>query len=237
MLDDALFESAAQMAQANNYNDWTFSLFAPLVRGRVLEVGCGVGSFTRRIVAAGGFESLLSIDVSPDAVERCRRSLEHPALTFRNARVEDVPDEHDAFDLIVCMNVLEHIEDDRQALAHMLSLLRPSGTLFLLVPAHRFLFTPFDDASGHFRRYDKGHMKKLLLAAAGGAHIQVTQHYFNAVGALGYFVVYKVLRKLPRENAAAEIGLFDKWISPVMRRVEGKRLPFGISLVSVATKS
>ena len=229
-----LFESAAGMAAANNYADWTFSLFAPYVRGAVLEVGCGVGTFTKRLAAAPSVTSLLSIDISESAVSRCRASVADPAVDIRVADVRDVAG---AFDLVVCMNVLEHIEDDRAALSHMLGLLKPGGTLFLLVPSHQFLFSSFDAESGHYRRYNKPRVQALIREVASSGAITFRQFYFNTIGAIGYWVVYKLLRKAPLEDAGAEIGWFDRVVVPVQRRFEGRRMPFGISLVSIITKA
>jgi SAM-dependent methyltransferase len=231
--DEGLFESAAGMAGANNYNDWTFSLFAPLVRGRVLEVGCGVGTFTQRLVQTPLIRSLLSIDISERAVARCKAVVRSPSVDVRQADVREIDGE---FDLVLCMNVLEHIEDDAAALRHMLGLVRPGGSLFLLVPAHEWLFTTFDTESGHHRRYNKRLVRRLLDEATGGQPVELRQFYFNSVGALGYWAVYKLLRKPPRSGAAAEIGWFDRSIVPLQRRLEGTAMPFGISLVTIVTK-
>ena len=230
--DDALFRSSSGMVRAVNYTDWTFSLFERHIRGHVLEVGCGVGTFTRRLLGHPLCEALLSIDVDPAAVEYCRRSIVGPRLELR---VSDVRAIDGRFDLIVCMNVLEHIEDDVGALRHMLALLRPGGTLFLLVPAHPFLHSSFDTEAGHYRRYTKRALGA-LRETAGTAPLDVRQFYFNAVGAIGYFVQYKLLRKQPRADFSAEIGWFDRIVVPVMRRLERERAPFGISLVAVLTK-
>lgn len=230
---ETLLPSAIQMAEADNYNDWTFSLFEKYLKGQVLEVGCGVGSFTRRIVEHGRFARLLSIDVSAEAVAHTSSKIRHPALEFRHQGVNEVNGE---FDTIICMNVLEHIEDDETALRHMLGLLRPGGTLFLLVPSHRFLFTSWDTATGHYRRYDKRPMQRLVAEVTDGFTVKLTQYYFNLVGAVGYYFVYKVMRKAPSANAISEIGFFDRYIVPLMRNVEGKYLPLGLSLISVITK-
>lgn len=233
VLSDELFESAAGMAGATNYADWTFSLLAPFVRGRVLEVGCGVGTFTQRILNAPGVTRVVGIDISPAAVERCRASV-HGAKT--ELRVADVREMSGLFDLVVCMNVLEHIEDHAGALRHMLGLVAPGGTLFLLVPSHQWLYSSFDRESGHWRRYNKRDMHRLLERVAAGMPISIRQFYFNGIGALGYGVVYKLLRKPPRASAASEIGWFDRVMVPIQRRLERSWLPFGISLVTVVTK-
>jgi SAM-dependent methyltransferase len=231
--DRDLFESAAGMAAANNYNDWTFRLFAPLVRGSVLEVGCGVGTFTRRIADSPALTRLLSIDISEPAVARCKALVHSPVVEVRRADVQQI---EGVFDLVVCMNVLEHIADHLAALRHMLRLIRPGGSLFLLVPAHQWLYTSFDAESGHHRRYNKRLVRQLLGDAAGGETLEVRQFYFNTIGALGYWAVYKLLRKPPRAGAGAEIGWFDRSIVPLQSRLEGTAMPFGISLVSVVTK-
>lgn len=228
-----LFVSSTQMAEADNYNEWTFSLFQPYVNGDVLEVGCGVGSFTRRIVENSAFNKFLSIDISRDAVEHCRARFSHPALEFQQIDAREV---QGTFDLIVCMNVLEHIEDHEGALKHLFDLLKTGGKLFLLVPAHQSLYNQFDVEGGHFRRYDKKSIRELLANAAGGGKYRLEQFYFNSVGALGYWLVYKVIKKIPQSGAKSEIGLFDKFVVPIMRRLEGKSLPFGISVISIITK-
>ena len=232
-VDDALFQSAPAMAAADNYSDWTFSLFESLVHGEVLEVGCGVGTFTRRLITHPALQRLLAIDVSAAAVAHCAQRLHHPALEVRHADVQVV---EGRFDLIVCMNVLEHIEDDERALRHMLALLKPGGTLFLLVPAHDLLYSPFDIESGHFRRYHKTRMMALIRRVCPAPLPAIRQFYFNTIGALGYFVVYRLMRKAPRADASSEIGWFDKYVVPVQRRLEPQGMPFGISLITVLTK-
>ncbi len=231
--ESELFSSSIQMEGADNYNDWTFELFRPYLSGRVLEVGCGVGSFTRRIVDSGAPLQLLSIDISPEAVDHCRSRLDHPNLEIECIDVRRVRGE---FDAIICMNVLEHIEDDKGTLEHLLDLVRPGGTLFLLVPAHRSLFSRFDVENGHFRRYDKRGMLALDSSLSLSRQFSLKQFYFNSIGALGYWFVYKVLCKAPDPAGMAEIDLFDRWLVPVLRRLEGRRMPFGLSLVSIFTR-
>ncbi len=230
-MSDSLFVSAEQMAVADNYNDWTFSLFEGCLKGSVLEVGSGVGSFTRHMLQYK-IDCLLSIDVSEDAVERCRKNIRHPRVKFQCVDIRQLTGE---FDTVICMNVLEHIGDDRNTLKHMLDLLRPGGVLFLLVPAHQWLFSPFDREAGHYRRYSKRHMRGLLREVSD-VPLDVEQFYFNGIGALGYFTVYTFFRKKPKSGAVKEIGFFDRRVVPVMRRIEGRRWPIGLSLVSIISK-
>lgn len=230
--ENGLFRSASQMIGADNYNDWTFHLFKQYISSDVLEIGCGTGSFTKRIIDLGGFNSLLSIDISEEAVNYCKLNYVSPLVEYR---VADLLEVNSKFDLIVCMNVLEHINDDLVALQHLLSLLKPNGRLFLLVPAHQSVFNDFDIAAGHYRRYNKKSMSSLYNAVQLSG-FSLDMYYFNTVGLLGYWFVYKLLKKNPVSGGSSEIGVFDKWIVPLMKRIEGKNAPFGISLISIFSR-
>jgi SAM-dependent methyltransferase len=127
-------------------------------------------------------------------VTLCRASIQSPKLELRYSDVREV---RGTFDLVVCMNVLEHIEDALGTLRHLIRMIRPGGTFFLLVPAHQFLYNAFDIESGHFRRYNRRGMLRLIRQASDGDALQLRQFYFNAVGALGYFGVYKLLGRHP----------------------------------------
>ena len=61
----------------------------------------------------------------------------------------------DKFDTILYMDVFEHIEDDRAELERAAAQLAPDGHLIVLAPAHQWLFTPFDESIGHYRRYSR----------------------------------------------------------------------------------
>lgn len=226
--EDPLFRSAAGMAGATNYAQWTFSLFAPYLRGQVLEVGCGVGTFTRLILRSS-VEHLTSIDVAQAAVDHCRATIADPSVEFSCTDVEAVQGQ---FDLVVCMNVLEHIAGDQAALDHMLGLLAPRGKLFLLVPAHQSLYSDFDREAGHHRRYSKTALQRLLQRADARFTTQ-RLFYFNSIGAMGYFVVYRLMHKPGRADASGEIGLFDRWVVPWQRQIERWGAPFGLSVVAV----
>jgi SAM-dependent methyltransferase len=199
----------------------------------VLEIGCGVGAFTERILGHGGYDDLVSIDISEDAVAYCRQRFNSDSVHFV---CTDVQKMDGSFDLIVCMNVLEHVKEDQETLNHIISLLNNNGTLFLLVPAHQWLFNRFDEEGGHFRRYDKETLDSMLKNGNHVEHCHIKHFYFNMIGAVGYWFVYKILRKLPQSGAKSEIGIFDKILAPIMRRIEGVWTPFGISLISIITK-
>nr|WP_269204993.1 methyltransferase domain-containing protein [Motilibacter aurantiacus] len=128
----------------------------------VLEVGCGQGAAGARLAALGRY-----VGLEPDqqsyavAVERVGAA----GGTVRHGSLETLaPDER--FDLVCAFEVLEHIEDDRGALAAWVDRLRPGGSLLLSVPAYQRRFAAADELVGHYRRYDPPALR-LLLRSVG----------------------------------------------------------------------
>lgn len=224
-----LYTSAEQMQCAVNYNQWTYEQFAPYLRGDVLEVGCGVGSFTKIITEHGNFNSLYSIDISAPAINFIKTKSFKKPVKFECIDLINVSG---AYDFIVCMNVMEHVKEDKIFFTKLLSLLKPNGFLFLLVPSHPFLYSDFDRAAGHFKRYVKQDFKKLTVH---NSRI-LEQYYFNPIGALGYWLVYKILKKDPKEKPG-EIDVFDKYAVPASKLLFPKGAPVGISLITVFQKN
>lgn len=225
-----LFTSAEQMQKATNYNQWTFELFCEYIRGDVLEVGCGVGSFTKLIDDHGNFDSLYSIDISQPAIDFIKTK------KFKNKiKIEciDLINAEGSYDFILCMNVMEHVEDDKNFFRKLTGLLKKNGVLFLLVPSHMFLYSNFDKAAGHFKRYAKKDMNSADLPS--GIKL-IDQYYFNMIGALGYWAVYKALKSGNINDTEGEIGLFDKYIVPFSKKILPLKAPFGISLISIYKK-
>ena len=224
------------LRQARNYYAWIASEFEDVLGRRVLDIGGGDGPLLEHVL--NDTREVTSVDLSAECVaameERYRGHL------FRGI-AGDVTDaklaaslaaEH--FDTIVCVNVLEHIEDDALALCHMAQILRPmAGRLFLLVPAHPALYGSPDALAGHYRRYSRRMLRDRLSAA--GFRIERLR-YFNRAGALPYLINSRILRPQSLGGGVdRQLVLFDRWVVPVARRVERwARLPFGQSLVAVA---
>jgi SAM-dependent methyltransferase len=138
----------------------------------VLEIGCGQGSLGVRLAARYRY-----LGLEPDA-ESCAVARERIALggrgEVRNALVESL-DQREVFDLVCAFEVLEHIEDDAQALRTWGGRLRPGGWLLLSVPAHQSRYAAADKAVGHFRRYDPEPMAA-LLERAGYAEVEIREY-------------------------------------------------------------
>jgi hypothetical protein len=131
---------------------------------------------------------------------------------------------------VVCLNVLEHIEDDHRALVNARALLEPAGgRLILLVPAHARLFSPLDEKMGHFRRYGRADLSASLERA--GFEVESVR-WFNMLGMLGWWLNGRVLRRdrLPTRQLALYNLLSRYWLAAEKR----SRLPVGLSLLAVA---
>ena len=226
-----LFTSAEQMQKATNYNQWTFDLFKKYIHGDILEVGCGVGSFTKLITDQSDFDSMYCIDISSAAIDHIKKR-----NFSKEIKIEclDLMDAEGEYDFIVCMNVMEHVKDDVNFFKKLLELLKTGGVLFHLVPSHQFLYSKFDEAAGHFKRYDKNMMRSFDT----GENVKlIDQYYFNLIGALGYWAVYKILKSGDINDTEGEIGMFDKYIVPFSRNFLPLKTPIGISLISVYKKN
>jgi len=204
------------------------------VAGDVLEVGAGLGA-TCRFLCDGRQRSWTCLE--PDqrlydvlAASLKTQPLAAPARAVLGTVASLPADEQ--FDSILYVDVLEHIQDDRAELVASAARLRSRGYLVVLAPAHQTLYSPFDEAIGHFRRYDKGS----LLAAAPLDLQLVSAYYLDAVGVAASLANRLLLRSsMP---TPAQIKLWDGVLVPVSRVVDPiLRYSVGKSVVAIWTRS
>jgi len=216
----------------DRFNQWLYSKIEPWVGQSVLEVGCGLGNFTRFF---GGRPRVVGLDLSQSHLEEFR--LRNPDLGHVELHAIDAGDPAltklgpQNFDSIICLNVLEHVRDDRQAIRSFSQLLASEGHLLLLVPAFPFLFGTLDLNGPHFRRYTRAGLEKLVVGE-GFEMIQI--QYFNLFGIPGWWFCGKILKRpiLPEGG----LGWYERLV-PVFRRIEEwVGPPFGLSLIAVARK-
>jgi SAM-dependent methyltransferase len=218
-------------SQARNYNRWLHERNEPHLGDRVLDVGAGIGTLTELIVP--GRELVVACEPDPDLAPALRERF----AGVRAVRVVDSDaTELDAgtlgtrFDSILCSNVLEHIEDDEEALRRMRGVLVPGGQLLLLVPAHPFLYGSMDRRLHHVRRYRRAELRR-LLERTGFSVAEL--RYVNPVGALGWLVSGRVLRRSEVPTGAQQ--LYDRLV-PLLRALDRIELPFGLSLWARAAR-
>lgn len=230
LADVELEETLENLDGADNYAAWIFALVEPHLGEKVLEVGAGHGTFTHRIAAIAS--RVVAVDPSVRCVDLLRtRFMSDPKMEVLQGSIGEATG-HGQFDGVVLINVLEHIEDDREALREIFRLLKPGGRLILWVPAFAALYSDFDRRVGHHRRYRKSALRTELTRC----EYEIRDlRYVNAVGAIAWFVMARLLRRTP--TVGSKVQLFDKYLVPVLRRFERRlRVPFGQSVFAVAVR-
>ncbi|HUF61176.1 MAG TPA: class I SAM-dependent methyltransferase [Verrucomicrobiales bacterium] len=186
------------------------------VRGRVLEAGGGIGATTRALCLDAVTE-WCSVEPDPGlAAEMQRRFAAEPLpvpLRIVTGTLSAL-DAEPVFDTILYMDVLEHIEDDAAELIRARDRLRRGGHLVVLSPAHQWLFTAFDRAIGHYRRYNR----KSLRAAAPAGLPEVRMEYLDAAGLLASLANRLILHSA--SPTLAQIRFWDGRLVPVSRKLD-----------------
>lgn len=236
--DPSGLQTLERFAAATRFNRWMFDTIHPYCKGHVLEVGSGIGNISRLFL-----EHHIPLTVSDLREEYCvilkRQFGEHPYLrgiTSVDLAVPDFKEQYkdmlQQFDTVVSLNVIEHIQDDAQAIAYCTALLKPGGHLIILVPAFQALYNLFDKELGHYVRYTDRSMGRLFEKA--GLEV-INQQYFNAVGIAGWMMNGSILRKklIPRK----QLQLFDKLV-PVIKLVDNLTFhKIGLSVITVGRKT
>ncbi len=225
--DAELADTLDNLDDAVNYADWIYSLIAPYLGRRVLEVGAGHGTLTDRMLPG---RTVTATDLSA----RCVAILEEryagiDDVTVVQADVDEAP-ALGQFDAVVLVNVLEHIADDARALRALEKALVPGGHLVLYVPAFEALYSDFDRRIGHHRRYRSEQLRRLV----GEVGLEVVDlRHVNMVGAVAWWVLATKLGQTPTKKWSAMT--FDRLFVPVVSRLERQwPPPFGQSLLCVA---
>ena len=145
------------------YYQWITAHFSPYLRGDVVEIGAGIGTISKMLLPA--VASLDLVEPSANLVGRLNDTFNaEPRIRIFGASLTDYVrgQPTDSRDAVIMVNVLEHIEDDIDALRSIVSLLRPGGHLLLFVPAMPFLYSDLDRLLGHYRRYTRPRLKGVL---------------------------------------------------------------------------
>ncbi len=223
----------ARMANLEPYNRWLADRFRGALGARVMEIGAGFGNMTRQFT---GRELVVASDLDPVALEYLRGtfrddpSVRIASYRFPLAETERAEIRTLRIDTAVCLNVLEHIEDDVSTLADLHAVLPPGGRLILLVPALARLYGTLDEHLRHFRRYERVELEEKIRDA--GFALEDCR-FLNRAGILGWYVNGKILRRrvLPR----TQLSLF-RLTMPLLRREETNPPSSGMSLLAIARR-
>ncbi|MBP7677410.1 MAG: glycosyltransferase [Thermoanaerobaculia bacterium] len=223
-----------RMERLAPYNEWLHDRFDAALGQRVLEVGSGVGNQTRFFVER---ERVVASDVEVHYVRELtarfgnRSNVRVASYRFPLSDADRAELVAEKLDSIVCLNVLEHIEDDASTLCDFASVLPRGGRLVLLVPSLKALYGTLDVHLHHFRRYERDELVKLVSGA--GFEVE-TARFLNRPGVLGWWLNSRVLKRkvLPKGQLRA-----FRWLLPLLKLEERREPSFGMSLLVLARKA
>ncbi len=198
LIDDIYDEQYGQailhrLSGARRFNNWMADTIKPFVGQRVLEIGSGLGNLTRELLPREHYTAsdidALHLRFLHNRYARSQRvGIRRMDLT-EPSHFEGVVG---CFDTVICLNVLEHVEDDRLALRNMFEVLEPGGHAVLLVPQGRWLFGSLDEVLGHHRRYTRVELTE--KAREAGFEVVLVRD-FNRTTVPGWFVNAVLLRR------------------------------------------
>lgn len=218
---------------ATNWKAYWASRVERYVGSRVLEVGAGLGATAR--VLCKRQKKWMALEPDPALAQRMRDEVDAgrlPAICeVRVGTLEDL-DASDVFDTILYIDVLEHIQDDRGELERAAARLDQGGWIVVIAPAHQYLYTAFDRAIGHFRRYDR---RMIISLNPSGLKLSRFE-YLDSVGFLASLGNRLLLNS--SSPSASQIKVWDRLMVPLSRCLDPLlQRRFGKSVLAVWSKN
>ena len=218
--------------QTPRFNRWMASVVSAYLGESVLEIGAGIGNLTLQLAPSRRHYTSSDFD-SEHLARLTTRLLDRPNIVIREVDLEK-RDHFDrlgqAFDSVVCLNVLEHVANDIEGLHNMRSVLREGGTAVVLVPQDPTIYGTLDTVLGHHRRYTKADLKSKMEQAG----FEVRDIFeFNRITRPGWILNGRVLKR--SSFGRIQLWFFDRlvWLA---RRVD-PLLPWpSISIVGIGVK-
>ena len=200
----------------------------------ILDIGCGTGAMSRKLSPWG---SVVSADFSPLALSFSRRRNLNLLCASDAMRL---PFKDQSFDLVVAMDILEHVEDDSAALREIYRVLKPGGRIIATVPAYLALWSGHDVALMHFRRYVSAEVRERFTAA------KLRLKRLSYAMTFLYPAVWLVRRffRNPKKEPKASLVKVPRWLNSLLVRILSAEnalvrrvtLPFGVSVFCMAER-
>jgi SAM-dependent methyltransferase len=241
LMERAVYEQMAEHDQRHWWYRARREVLAALIRrvaappqdGRILEIGCGTG---HNLAMLSEFGRVDALELDDEARAMAEVRLGRPVMSAPLPELAGVPER--TYDLVGAFDVIEHIEDDRAALASIARTLKPHGKLVMTVPAHQWMWSAHDVVNHHKRRYSKGALRQLVE----GSPLKLERiGYFNSL--LFPVAVAERLSAKLRGKEDADLKLPAAPLNAALERafaaerhlVARLPLPPGLSLFAVAS--
>lgn len=225
------------LAKTRHYQEWIAEPFYPYLRGKIMEIGAGTGTMAKKWLS---YADELHLTEPANNIFPILQEAFHPDLkvSLHHGTLEEILSANPklavrAFDAVIMINVLEHIENDDRVLNLVNRMLTPGGHLLIFVPAMPCLYGSLDRKFGHYRRYTKAGLASVCKKAG----YEITSiRYFDVFGAFPWLLVNRVLRSSDMNPHMAM--LYDRLVVPLARYFEKLIVPpFGKNLVLVGRKT
>ncbi len=221
-------QTLARLSRAPRFNQWMADVIRPYCGQKVLEIGSGIGNLTTQLVPR---KSYVATDINPLYLSSLRTlEADRPYLKTQFCDVtkrETFPKIDGGFDTVVCLNVVEHVEDDVAAMENIRDALGAGGRAIILVPRGEKLYGTLDEVLGHVRRYEP-HTLRALAERAGFEVKEILE--FNRVGTPAWWLNGKLLRR--RKFGVGQVLALNA-LTPVFREID-ETLPVGpLSLIAI----
>lgn len=225
-------ETLNVIEKANRFNKWMYDTIKLHCKGKILEIGSGIGNISEYFIKDK--QDIVLSDLRDNYIEIARNKFENEVLKIDLVNTNfDTNYNHllGTFDTVFALNVVEHIKDDLQAIANCKKLLKKGGHLIILVPAYQNLFNQFDVELEHYRRYTQKSLKKIINAN----QLSLKKTFsFNVIGILGWFVTGSILKK--KTIPEGQMGLFNKLV-PIFKLADVLTFKkIGLSVICFAVK-
>ncbi len=236
-IDQEGMETLLAISKADQFNRWMYETIKPFTKGNILEIGSGIGNISQFFL--DDKQQLTVSDLRENYLDFLRQELVGYSNLQGIKNIDLIDPEFErkhavlinSFDTIFALNVIEHIENDKLALKNCKKLLKPGGSLLILVPAFMSLYNVIDKGLFHYRRYTRSMLENRMSDA--GLAVEKS-FYFNALGIPAWIWGGLVSKK--KTISAGQMNTYNKLV-PLARF--GDRLVFsklGLSVIAIAKK-
>lgn len=219
-----------RLNRAPRFTRWMADVIRPYIGHTVLEIGAGTGNLTAQLIPRMWY---WATDINPlylMYLENVGRNRPYMKVGFTDAEKVTTYPKDQKFDTVICLNVVEHLADDRGALLNIRAALVAGGRAIILVPCGPGLYGTLDEVLGHQRRYTPESLKKLVISANFELEKMLE---FNRIGVVAWWLNGRLLRR--RTFGLWQIKALNL-MTPVFRAID-KALPLPpLSLIAVIRK-
>lgn len=236
VVDDAIdathgHDILQSLSKATRFNRWMADTIAPWVGNRVLEIGAGMGNLSLQFLPR---DLYIASDIDALHLDFLRHTFDYDKrIVVDEINLEDektFAPHREQVDTVICLNVVEHVEQDGLALQNMFSVLSPGGHALVLVPQGQWLFGSLDEVLGHYRRYTPDQLAD-IAKKAGFEVVKLIS--FNRIGVPGWYLNAKMMKKT--SFSKVQLKIYDSLVW--LWRIIDRFLPWhGLSVIIVARK-